>query len=371
MNKPPEKETYIKLVKKHINLLVRFGFLSFLTVGFISWAYHTKAGEREILGMLLRDLAITFWIIGFVGLFYEILMRRRFEQEMADTLWKSIDADVSLLKKKIKDEAITSIIKNSLEAKLCNKEMANIFYEGLILPYIGQENFRDKFEYKIWLQDMEDVEEREFESIKFNKDYYLTMSEHLEYTKRLNLKKGQQLKVAVCFEDQQLQSYLGDKCCIYRIIIRIRDDTRFQLTRILEQRPEILNQIFSLEIELNNAKIEQERILAYREDKGVEIVCKYKGDTKEEAEIKVRAKTVRDKKVNFYTAYIFDPTFNPQIMFNYNTENIIDVLTAEYYTSKNKCEIERDDRAKFISAKVLGGWVFPTSGVVFIWKVCK
>jgi hypothetical protein len=87
--------------------------------------------------------------------------------------------------------------------------------------------------------------------------------------------------------------------------------------------------------------------------------------------ISIRVRTIRDKNTNFYTAYIFDPTYAPSIELHYSGTPIRDVCPVIYFTSESKGRNSEIDHGQdYIRIKTHNEWVFPTSGVVFVWKVC-
>lgn len=132
---------------------------------------------------------------------------------------------------------------------------------------------------------------------------------------------------------------------------------------------------FKLDVKVNGATLKNPKIEQYNDLKGIEIAYEYKGENAEDVQFEIINTTIRNKKVNFYTAYIYDPTFNPKIRLNYYKE-IREVSPLVYFTcksrgSKKKIKPDPKDRYAYYSSVEIDEWVFPTSGVVFIWKVCK
>ncbi|MGR3304455.1 MAG: hypothetical protein ACUZ8I_18420 [Candidatus Scalindua sp.] len=104
--------------------------------------------------------------------------------------------------------------------------------------------------------------------------------------------------------------------------------------------------------------------------KGFKIIYKYEGKeikADKETEVKIKVKTYHDKEINYYTAYIFDPAYEPEIELKYN-EDMKTPFDITYFLCKNRaCRThQHNDRRIHIILKI-PEWVFPTSGVVFMW----
>ena len=85
-----------------------------------------------------EDLAKHFLIVLSVLIIFELFTRRHFKDEMAVTVAEAINADVDFLREKMGGK-VDSIIENCLAVKLCDKEMASMFFDGLVSPYLDIE----------------------------------------------------------------------------------------------------------------------------------------------------------------------------------------------------------------------------------------
>jgi hypothetical protein len=162
---------------------------------------------------------------------------------------------------------------------------------------------------------------------------------------------------------------------VSRIVLklRIKDNHREKIFKKIIGDKNSINDIFSIEkLKVANQNAKQIKIFKYEEDKGIKIA--FENPTKGvsgEVLISIRVRTIRDKNTNFYTAYIFDPTYAPSIVLRYSGTPIRDVCPVIYFTSESKGRNSEIDRGQdYIHIKTPNEWVFPTSGVVFVWKVC-
>lgn len=182
---------------------------------------------------------------------------------------------------------------------MCNEGRATVLYEGLISPYVDVESFRNKFEYEIKIDKLDN--DITVNGVIFSRNSYFKVIEELTYVKRLNIKKSTEFVVGLCLNDSQLE-YYKDKHCIYRTIFRIRGDQKAVLNASLPE------DIFKIEVTLNGNKLTT--LLAdYDAAKGIRIVCKYEGrkiTVNEESAFNVKVVTFHDKDVNYYTAYLYD-----------------------------------------------------------------
>ncbi len=358
-----QQEESSKVHKENISLRAWAISLWLILSGLIVWWIHGW-GEVELLKVLWKHLTEILLMAGFIGIVYELWIRREFEREMENTVLRAVNANATLLKEKFRGEAVDSIIRNCLEAKLCNEGRATALYEGLISPYVAVESFRNKFDYEIKLNKLDNnITANE---ITFSRDSYFRVIEELTYIKRLNIKSGMEFVVGLCLNDSQLENY-KDKNCIYRTIFRIGESEKAVLNRPLPE------DIFKIEVKLNDKELTSS-LTEYDAKNGIKIVCKYKGEkinVDEESTFYVKVVTLHNKNVNYYTAYLYDPSKCPKIKLHY-TDEIKDIFAVTHFTtSKGKDVIpKRDNDARHISVDT-DEWVFPTSGVVFVWKLCN
>lgn len=154
--------------------------------------------------IVARGIAEALLIAGVFHFFYEIVIRRKFKNEIAITVSEAVNADVDFLKEKLKGN-VDSIIKNCLQAKLCNAELAGIFFDGLIDPYISIDKFRRKFIYDITLNSLDhDIKS---DGIVLKRTAYFKVVEELTYKKQLSVKKGAKFMIGLCLNDPQLEFY--------------------------------------------------------------------------------------------------------------------------------------------------------------------
>ncbi|MDP2753626.1 MAG: hypothetical protein Q8P40_04465, partial [Nitrospirota bacterium] len=104
-----------KLIRENNTLRVLLIAVVRLIIGMPIWYLHTLI-KIEPFAILVKALAETILIAGFVGIIYEIIQKRRFEEEMKHAVSQAM-TDAGVIKK-FSDEAVDSIIKNCLEAKL-------------------------------------------------------------------------------------------------------------------------------------------------------------------------------------------------------------------------------------------------------------
>lgn len=276
---------------------------------------------------------------------------------MAVTVAEAINAAVTFLKEKMGEE-VDSIIESCLEAKLCNRNMAKIFFNGLVSPYLDIEKFRSEFDYEIKFQKLDS--DLEANGVRLSKDSYFKVTEELTYTKYLYIKKNTEFVVGLCLNDKQLE-YYKYKDCVYRTIIRVNENER----GVLQTDP-LLDDIFKItRISVNGEELTPQTI-PYDEEKGIKIICSYTGD--EITEFKISVMALHAKSKNYYTAYLYDPSYDPTIKLHYIDE-MSDIFATTHFTTSEKKNIKpiSDNVANHISVEAKDLGVFPTSGVVFIW----
>ena len=372
MNEMLEEKS--KNVKEIIHWRILFGSILLVIIGasiFIIYSYLTfpEIGWGELVEKIIVKLVEVLMIAGFIGMAHELLVRRRIEGEMTMAVGKAINADIKFLKEKFRGKAVDSIIKNCFEAKLCNADRAVALYEGLGLPSFNEEIFRSEFDYKINLAQLDS--DLEIDHIVFSTANYFRMREDLIYKKRLRIKENQALIVGLCFDERHLEHYRG-KECIYRTILRLADNDKENLLERIKINPNEILKIFSIEtVKINGEDLDPPTLRSYDDDKGIEMIY-YSNKKKEGVTIEISINSIRNKNINYYSAYLYDPTFNPKIRLEYCDE-IGEVFPIAFFTSKSKGANKKtrpdppNPLAKYCSIEI-NEWVFPTSGVVFVWK---
>jgi hypothetical protein len=355
MNKPDNTKKFKKIIKDLNTYKVLFIASVIFVVAFVF-----------LINGFLKDFAGHFLIISAVLMIFELFMRRQFKDEMAVTVAEAINADVTFLKEKMEGK-VDSIIKNCLEAKLRNKAMAINFFDGLISPAISLENHRKTFDYKISLEKLnEDVC---VDNATFGKDSYFRMTEDLTFTKRLILKKEMELVVGVCFADEQLKHYKG-KECIYRSVLKFKDSEKEVIKTIVDNNhfPET---ILKITINIGSVELTLQDISTYDVMKGIRFAYKYEGTeikADKETKVEIKVTTFHEKEANYYTAYLFEPTFKPTIQLKYNDEMKEPFCISYFMCNEGEQKEPEEPRDNFISVSTkIKEWVFPTSGVVFMW----
>lgn len=308
---------------------------------------------------------------GTIGIVYEFLMKRLFNKELSGLIMQTIHLNVDTLKKIFKTQAIGNFIEKGIIARI-GEITGRDLYKNLVEPYInvGQEKFRDSLQYEIHILPLD--QDVNSQGMCFKKSDYFRIEEKLFFTKRLNsLVKEREFLVGCAFNDLQLEPYLrGDIAdrCLYREILRIREEHEEKLQKLNEIPQEILN----IEIKINEYDLGPPKCEKYSEDQGFKMVYMYNKDMarnkKNYDKFEIKVVALRDKTKNFYTAYLVEPSFNPSIRLNYNDE-IINLVPAVYFTCKSGHRTEYGTEAKYVIVRTKGKeWVFPLSGATFLWE---
>lgn len=95
-----QQEESSKVHKQNISLRAWAISLWFILLGLIVWWLHGW-GEVELLKVLWKHLTEILLMAGFIGIVYELWIRREFEKEMENTVIQAVNANVKLLKKNL------------------------------------------------------------------------------------------------------------------------------------------------------------------------------------------------------------------------------------------------------------------------------
>ncbi len=114
-------------------------------------------------------------------------------------------------------------------------------------------------------------------------------------------------------------------------------------------------------------------IEAKKTARGYEVWCgsdKLKSKINREVKIEIEILTKKAKSNRTYAAYLLYPTRGLEINFNYENANLKNVRAESFFAGRHPQAAIQASRGKSINIKISNEeWIFPTSGVIFIWDV--
>ena len=250
---------------------------------------------------------------------------------------------------------IDNIIRHCFQARTRDEELGDALYYEMFETLFGKEDrqleLRTGFRYDIKIAQLP-------EAIKSNSrsDAYFQVNAHIEYRKTI---KSTVFMIGCALNNQQLSALLEDPHCEYRWLLGGGDDL-------------VLERDFSVK----QVRIDDEDIpitSAKTTERGYEVWCgddKLKKKINQEVKIAIEIVTKKAKTNNIFPVYLVYPTRGVDINFNYENAALKNVRVESFFAGRHPSPSVIRDRGKSIEINVSDTeWIFPTSGVIFIWDI--
>ena len=109
-----------------------------------------------------------------------------------------------------------------------------------------------------------------------------------------------------------------------------------------------------------------------RTDRGYEVWCGgeiLKRKLNSQVRMEFEIETKKSKGSNLFSVYLVYPTRGLEISFNYEGTELKNVRDVGYFSGKNPYPEVTREEGKSVRLSMGGDdWIFPTSGVTFIWQ---
>lgn len=249
-----------------------------------------------------------------------------------------------------------NIIRRCFQTRAKNAEFGDAIYYEMFETLFGKDDrqleLRTNFRYDIKVENFPETNDLPKNLVH---EYY-KLTTHIEYTKVI---RDPVFMIGCAQDNEQLAKFFDDKLCEYRWLLNPTED--FNLQR---------------DFNIKRVRINDEDVPIIRgenTDRGYEIWCggdylqdKLNKPMKLEIEIVSR----KLKGNNIYSVYLLYPTRGIDISFNYEGTGMKNVREVSFFAGKHpKPQINRS-RGKYIQLKLNDGeWIFPTSGVAFVWDL--
>lgn len=249
---------------------------------------------------------------------------------------------------------IDNIIRHCLQTRACDEELGNAIYYEMFETLFGKEDrrleLRSGFRYDISIAKLPKAK-----NAASSKDY-LRVSTHVEYKKTF---RDNIFMIGCASNNAQLAALFEDPRCEYRWLLNNGKDLVMDRDFTVE-RVRIDNENVPI-IETKNTK------------RGYEIWCgseqlKKKINTEVKLEIEISTKKARENKI--FPIYLVYPVRGLEINFHYEKADIKNVREESFFAGRHPQPSVSIKKGKSISIKISGkDWIFPTSGVIFIWDI--
>ena len=250
---------------------------------------------------------------------------------------------------------IDNIIRHCLQTRTRNEELGNAIYYEMFETLFGKEDrqleLRSCFRYDIAISQLPKTgKDRQ------RMDAYFQLRTHVEYKKTI---RSDIFMIGCASDRTQLAALIEDEHCEYRWILGGGDDLVIERDFTVEKM-----RIDGEDIPIIEAK---------KTDRGYEVWCgshQLKSKINKEVKIEIEILTMKAKQNRTFPVYLLYPTRGLEINFHYEGANLKNVRAESFFAGQNPQASISAAKDKSINIKISNKeWIFPTSGVIFIWDV--
>jgi len=250
---------------------------------------------------------------------------------------------------------IDNIIRHCLQTRARDEELGNAIYYEMFETLFGKEDrrleLRSGFRYNIRIGKLPKIKKNTVHA-----ENYFRVSTHIEYKKTI---RDNIFMIGCASNHSQLAALFEDPRCEYRCLLT--DGTNLSMERdFTVERVLIDNEDIPI-IETKKTK------------RGYEVWCgseKLKEKINNEVKIEIEIATWQAKDNKIFPVYLVYPTRGLEINFNYEKADLKNVREESFFSGRHPQPSVSKRKGKSIDIKISDKeWIFPTSGVIFIWDI--
>jgi alanine racemase len=250
---------------------------------------------------------------------------------------------------------IDNIIRHCFQARTHNEELGDAIYYEMFETLFGKEDrqleLRSCFRYDIRIEQLPEANKSTPRA-----DDYFQVTTHVEYKKTI---RNNIFMIGCASNNAQLAALIEDPHCEYRWILGHDDDLVAESDFKVE----------SMRIDGEDIPITETK----KTNRGYEVWCgneALKEKINCEVKIEIEIVTKKAKRNKAFPVYLLYPTRGLAINFNYENANLKNVREESFFAGRHPQPSVSASKGKFIDIKISDKeWIFPTSGVIFIWDI--
>jgi len=249
---------------------------------------------------------------------------------------------------------IDNIIRRCFQTRARNAELGDAIYYEMFETLFGKEDrqleLRTDFRYDIRVST---ITGQDALPDRLTGEYF-RLTTHIEYTKTI---RDHVFLIGCALDNEQLAAFFEDKRCEYRWLLNRGDDL-----------------VMERDFHIDRVRIDNEDVpiisSGYTE-RGYELWCgdeRLKKKLNRRVKVEIEIVTLKSKLNNLYSVYLVYPTRGLDISFDYEGTDFKNVREVSYFSGKHPYPQVSRQKGKWIKLKINeDDWIFPNSGVTFIW----
>jgi alanine racemase len=250
---------------------------------------------------------------------------------------------------------IDSIIRHCFQTRARNEELGDAIYYEMFETLFGKEDrqleLRDDFRYRIQVSEFSPEEAAD----SLRREYF-RVTTRVEYTKAI---RNSVFFIGCARGNEQLAAFFEDKRCEYRWLLNPGE-----------------NLVPERDFRVIRVRIDGEEIPFLRTEnteRGYEVWCgseELKKKLNRNVRVEIEIETKQRKSSRIFSAYLVYPTRGMEISFQYGGTGIKNLRDVGFFAGKHPYpEIIRKDGESVTLRLGNDVWIFPTSGVTFVWDI--
>jgi len=251
---------------------------------------------------------------------------------------------------------IDNIIRSCFQARAHDVDMGNAIYYEMFETLFGRENrqleLREGFKYDIYVSDFpadeKPADQPAGDSFK--------VTTRIEYSK---IFRNSVFFIGCALNNKQLSQLFDDESCEYRWLLNTRE-----------------KQIREGDFKIERIRVDNEDvpiIKAENTGRGYLVWCggdEIKDKLNKQVKIQIAIVTRKFKSNNIFSVYLVYPTRGLEINFNYGGTKLKKVREVSFFAGRHPYPEIEEKKGKSIRLRIdESDWVFPNSGVTFIWDL--
>ncbi|HRT26533.1 MAG TPA: alanine racemase [Syntrophales bacterium] len=251
---------------------------------------------------------------------------------------------------------IDGMIRRCFQAKTRSEELGDAIYYEMIETLFGKEDrqleLRTHFRYDVHVKEFSEEEK----AVDGSVEDYLKVATNVEYTKTL---RNDIFLIGCAMNNRHLAALFADPRCEYRWLLNEQSAT-FKESDFKVERVSVDGEGIPI-------------IRTEKTDRGFEVWCG--GDFLNRklgspVRVKIEITTKKLKSSNVFSVFLVYPTRGLEISFNYAGTRIRNVREVSFFSGRRSDPEVVKTEGKSVSIRVGDrDWIFPTSGVIFIWDL--
>jgi alanine racemase len=250
---------------------------------------------------------------------------------------------------------IDSIIRHCFQTRARSEELGDAIYYEMFETLFGKQDrqleLRNDFRYEIRVRELPAGEPQD----PLRRDYF-QVTTRVAYTKAL---RHAVFMIGCALDNEQLAAFFEDPRCEYRWLLSngetLVPERDFMVKRVC---------VDGREVPVTQSEKTQ---------RGYEVWCgteELKKRLNRPARIEIEIETKKRKDSRLFSAYLVYPTRGMEISFHYEGTGIKNVREVGFFAGKHPYPEVLREKGRSVTLR-LGNdaWIFPTSGVTFIWDL--